>query len=113
MNPAGPASSRELSSSERQFVGLIQDLGFGRFEFLRIEHGQLILDPWPPTVRHVKFASDVGTGRAARSDEFELKRQFSELFEYVRSVESGEIRCLEIRHSLPFSMEIATGGQCG
>jgi hypothetical protein len=30
-----------------------------------------------------------------------------EFFEYVRSVQQGEIRCLEVRHGLPFHMEIA------
>ncbi|MBE7542238.1 MAG: hypothetical protein HS123_07715 [Solibacteraceae bacterium] len=37
---------------------------------------------------------------------FELKSQVADLFEYVRAVDEGEIRALEIRHGLPFSMEI-------
>jgi hypothetical protein len=50
--------------------------------------------------------------------DFELKTQMAEFFEYVRAVDAGEIRCLELRHGLPFSMEIehrrnANGGRCG
>jgi hypothetical protein len=31
----------------------------------------------------------------------------SELFEFVRAVDDGEIRSLEVRHGLPFSMEVS------
>jgi hypothetical protein len=30
----------------------------------------------------------------------------ADLFEYIRGVDDGEIRRLEVRHGLPFSMEI-------
>lgn len=96
----------ELRSSERAFVAAMQRLGFGRFEFLRIQTGELVLDPWPTTVRGVKFASEDPSTSRTPPDEFELKRQVAELFEYVRAVEAGEIRCLEVRHGLPFSMEV-------
>jgi hypothetical protein len=41
-----------------------------------------------------------------------------EFLEYVRTIDSGEIRCLEVRHGLPFSMEVehcqsANGGERG
>ena len=99
-------STSELRASARAFVAAMQQLGFGRFEFLGIENGELVLEPWPTTVRGVKFGSeDAGTSRAS-ADEFQLKRQVIELFEYIREVEAGEIRCLEIRHGLPFSMEV-------
>jgi hypothetical protein len=103
-----PASTHDLLDSERRFVQAMQDLGFGRFEFLQIRNGELVLDPWPTTVRDVKFGSQEPTPLRLRSAEFELKRQVVELFEYVRSVEAGEIRALEVRHGLPFSMEIET-----
>jgi len=98
-------STRDLLASERSFLAAMTELGFGRFEFLRIERGELVLDPWPTTVRGVKFGSEERTAHDSR-DEFELKRQVVELFKYVREVDAGEIRCLEVRHCLPFSMEI-------
>jgi hypothetical protein len=99
----------------------MQRLGFGRFEFLRINSGELVLDPWPTTVRCVKFGSEHAATFPATSEEFQLKRQVIELFEYVRGVAAGKIRCLEVRHGLPFSMEVeladtrpteVEGGRC-
>jgi hypothetical protein len=100
-----PMSTSDLLLSERHLVAAMRELGFGRFESIRIEHGELVLDPWPTTVRGVKFAS-VNTRPDVLSDEVQLKRQVVELFEYVRSVDVGEICCLEVRHGLPFSMEV-------
>lgn len=99
-------STHDLLPSERAFVVAMQQLGFGRFEGLRIGNGELVLDPWPTTVRGVKFGSEGAPASRTPPDEFELKRQVVELFEYVREVDAGEIRCLEVRHGLPFSMEI-------
>jgi hypothetical protein len=43
-------------------------LGFGRFEYLRIERGELVLDPWPTVVRDVKFGSqDPGARESCRT----------------------------------------------
>ena len=106
-----PVSTRDLRASERTFVTAMTDLAFGRFEYLRIERGELVLDPWPSVVRGVKFGcQDPGTARTVPAD-FELKPQVAELFEYIRDVDAGEIRCLEIKSGLPFSMEIEMAGR--
>ena len=118
MNLKRPTLTRDLLPSERRFVEAMSDVGFGRFEFLRIEHGELVLDPWPTTVRGVKFGSSSAATYKPSAEEFELKSQVAAFFEYVRGVDTGEIRCLELRHGLPFSMEIehghnASGGRRG
>ena len=106
-----PVSTRDLRPTERTFVAEMNSLGFGRFEYLRIERGELILDPWPAVVRDVKFCScDPGAAKMAPAD-FELKPQVAELFEYIRDVDAGEIRCLEVKSGLPFSMEIEMAGR--
>jgi hypothetical protein len=106
-----PVSTRDLRATERTFVEAMTSLGFGRFEYLRIERGELILDPWPGVVRDVKFGSqDPGTERTFPAD-FDLKPQVAELFEYIRDVDAGEIRCLEVKNGLPFSMEIELPGR--
>jgi len=105
-----PTSTRDLTPAERPFIHAMNDVWFGRFEFLRIEHGELVLDPWPATVRAVKFGSGDAATRKPVSDDFELKSQVAEFFEYVRAVSAGEIRTLEIRHGLPFSMEVELAG---
>ena len=100
-----PVSTHDLLPSERAFVIATQQLGFGRFELLRIEHGELVLHPRPTTVRGVKFCAKASQPETAAED-FLVKQQVVELFEYVRSVDLGEIRILEVKNGLPFSMEI-------
>lgn len=100
-----PVSKSDLFATEQSFVVAMQQLQFGRYELIRIERGELVLDPWPTTVRDVKFCAKASQPDSAAED-FLLKHQVVELFEYVRTVDAGEIRCLEVRHGLPFSMEI-------
>ena len=98
-------STRDLRPSERQFVAALEQLGFGRVEFVRIHSGELVLDPCPMTVQLRKFGA-AETEPCKRSAEFELKKATAELFEYIRRVDEGEIRSLEVRHGLPFAMEV-------
>src|SRR5438105_4702951 len=100
-------STQDLRPSERRFVAAMQRLGYGRFECLRIRHAELVLDPWPTTVRSIKFGNASPNKPEAGSVEFELKQQTSQLFEFVRSVDACEIRVLEVRGGLPFAMEFA------
>ena len=68
-----PTSAGELLDSERAFVSAMHQLWFGRFECLRIANGELLLDPWPSTVREVKFESDQQIAAEPRREVFELK----------------------------------------
>ena len=113
MTRNGPTSTHDLLPSERAFTGAMSRLGFGRFEYIRIEHGEIVLNPWPTSVRDVKFGShDPGAAKVPAA-EFELNPQVAEFFEYVRAVDAGEIRTLEVKSGLPFSMEIEmAGGRC-
>jgi hypothetical protein len=58
-------------------------------------------------VPSVKFGDATPNRPDSQSGEFDLKQQTAQLFEFVRSVEAGEIRVLEVRGGLPFTMEIA------
>jgi hypothetical protein len=107
-----PSTTKDLRPSERRMIAAMRILGFGRFEYIRIERGEIVLNPWPASVREVKFGSqDPGAARIPAA-EFELKPQIAELFEYVRAVAAGEIRTLEVKSGLPFSMEIEMAGGC-
>jgi hypothetical protein len=72
-----PQSSRDLSPSERRFSLAMDDLGFGRFESLRIERGEPVLDPWPASLRSVKFGSEDPATQKEVGAEFELKSRHS------------------------------------
>ena len=78
-----PTSTQDLFQSERRFVAAMREIGFGRFEFLRIEHGELLLDPWPTTVRGVKFGSEDAVTHKSLPGEFELKGQVAEFFAHA------------------------------
>ena len=104
-----PATTHELLPSEAAFVAAMQALGFGRFEYLQIRGGELVLDPWPDTIRDIKFATPKNNGKPELAAD-ELRPQIAEFFDYVRSGDAGEIRILEIRHGLPFAMEVALAG---
>lgn len=110
MNLLRPVSTRDLLPSERCFLNAMRVLGFGRFESLQIRDGEWVLDPWPTTVRDVKFGAQDGNNPGTTAGEFALKQQVAELFEHIRNVEAGEIRTLEIRHGLPFAMEVELEG---
>jgi hypothetical protein len=102
-----PKSTRDLRPSELRFVGAMQELGHGRFECLRILRGELVLDPWPTTIRSIKFGSTNLNLSMCAAAEFELKDQAPEFFAYVREIDVGVIRVLEVRGGLPFAMEVA------
>lgn len=102
---ARPCSTGDLSTSERSFVIILRQLGFGHIESIKIRRGALVLDPWPKVVQVLKFGATENQ-RPNRPAEFELKKPVAEFLEYIRGVDDGEIHCLEVRHGLPFSMEI-------
>jgi hypothetical protein len=105
-----PTATTDLLPSEVAFIEAMQQLGFGRFEHLQIRGGELVFNPEPVTVRDIKFGSPVTIGKKC-SAVSELRPQIAEFFAYVRDVEAGEIRELEVRHGLPFSMEIELAGR--
>ena len=104
-----PATTQDLLPSEATFLAAMQQLGFGRFQYLQMRGGELVLNPWPVAVRDIKFAAAANCAKPSDATS-DLRPQIAELFEYVRDVDAGEIRELEVRHGLPFSMEIELAG---
>jgi len=103
-----PKSTHDLNESERRFLGAMRELGHGRFESLQVLQGELVLDPWPTTIRSVKFGNPTPNRPVLGSADFELKDQAAEFFAYVRSIEVGIIRLLEVRGGLPFCMDVTS-----
>jgi hypothetical protein len=101
----------ELRPSERDFVIAMRQLGYGRFESLQIRRGELVLQPRPTSVQSIKFGDSTSNRPDKPSGECELKLQAAQLFAFIRGIEAGEIRVLEVRGGLPFTMEIANDGK--
>ena len=99
------ASTTDLLPSERRFLTAMHQLGYGRFESLRINRGELVLDPWPATVQRVNLEGGRATPPSPSST-FELKSQLIKFFAHVRGVDAGEIRTLTVQNGLPVSMEL-------
>jgi hypothetical protein len=106
------SGASDLLPSERRLVAAMQRLGFGRFESMRIKRGELVLDPWPTTVKVVKFGPREARSQTP-SDTFELKRNVVQLFDYVRSIDDGSIRSLDVKHGLPLGLEIEQRPELG
>jgi hypothetical protein len=95
-----------LLESERTLVELIEDLNFGRIERLQFRGGRPILQPLPRVIAAVKIA---GENRKADSEIRPgscLKQSLMELFALMQRVGDGELLLIEVRHGLPFSVEI-------
>ena len=103
---SAPTSTRVLYPSERRFLDAMRWLGFGRFEFLKVRDGELVLEPWPKTICDVKFGVQREAELGTTAEDFALKLEVLDFFKYLRSVKAGEIRTLEIRYGLPFTMTI-------
>jgi hypothetical protein len=100
-----PTAIQDLQHSEATFTAVMQQLGFGRFEYLQIRRGESVLNPGPPVVRDVKFGSPATTGKPVEAAS-ELGPQVTEIFTYVRETDAGEVRELEVRDGMPFSMQV-------
>ena len=98
--------THDLLPSERLFLAAINELGHGHVERLRIQHGQLILDPWPETVQAVSLGSKDSLPHKRLQKEFELKPAVVQFFHYVRSIDEGEIVLLKVHRGLPTSMQV-------
>jgi hypothetical protein len=106
---SAPTTLADLTAAETVFLNAMQRLGFGRFEYLRVRLGQLVLEPWPAAVQDIKFAAGAHGAKPANVEQT-LRPQVAEFFGKVRAIPDGEIRALVIRHGVPFSMELELTG---
>jgi len=93
-----------LSPARRRLLEILQQINFGRLETLAIRNGEPVLDPMPRKVLEIKFAGENGPRPELKVDDFLLKRQAVELFEFFDQLQDGVIDVLEVKHGLPFRM---------
>lgn len=73
---------------------------------LVIRQGEPVLDPPPKVVRDVKFGAENGPRPESDLNDFVLKAQVRDLFAQFDVMGNGTIRCLEVKHGLPFRMQV-------
>ena len=103
------AKLASLSLGRRRLLKLMQRLNFGRIEHLAIQDGEPLFDPPPHLVRDVKFCGENGPRRELALEDFALKAQVRDLFAHLDDLRTGTILALEVKHGLPFRMQVEEG----
>ena len=102
----GLSVKSSLKSSQCRLVELIQQINFGLIDRLQVRDGQPVLDPPPRIVQKVKLGGDGDRGPVTTSEDYLLKSQVIELLATIAGINDGEVLRIEVKHGLPFSMEI-------
>lgn len=94
----------ELKSKERDFLEMMMRLDFARIENVPVNFGMPIITGQTKIVKKVKLSAK--EDRPEIPADFELKAQQKHFFEQVRRMQHGVIFSLEIKHGLPFFLEV-------
>lgn len=95
-----------LSQARRRLLDLMQNVYFGRIENLAIRDGEPVFDPEPVIIRQIRLGGENTAPAQFRKPDFDLKAQAEELFVHLHDLGNGLLASLEIRHGLPFQMEV-------
>ena len=101
-----PISKSSLSAPQQRLVELCQAVNFGRIEALRIRNGVPSFDPRPRVVQTIKLGGQNGARDEAILPDFWLKSSLVELLETIKEIGDGEILSIDVKHGLPFTVEI-------
>lgn len=105
-----PISKSSLSEAQCRLVELLQNLNFGRIEGLHVKAGEPIFDPAPRVLRRLKIGGDNNPRPETVLPDFWLKQQTVEMLEAIAELGEGEVLSIEVKHGLPFSMEVDVSG---
>jgi hypothetical protein len=103
---AGVSTKASLSPKQKQLLELMQELNFGRIKDLTVHNGEPVFDPPPRIIREIKFCAENGPRHELEIKDFALKAQAVELFEQLTNFGEGTVECLEVKHGLPFRMNL-------
>lgn len=99
-------TKRMLSEPWKRLVGMMQAINFGRVTFI-VRDGAPDFTQKVRTARTVKLpAGDNGPRPETASVDFELRREVISLLGQVAQAADGARVTIEIRHGLPFIVEI-------
>jgi len=89
-----------LGQDPRRLIALMQRIGFGRIDSLRVVGGQPVFDPPPRVIREVKLGAVRSSLEHDASADFTVKRAFVDLLAEFVAVDTANV-AIEIRHGLP------------
>jgi hypothetical protein len=96
----------QLSPARQRLVRLMQQVNFGRIENLLFMRGEPVFKPAPRTIQAIKLGGDHGPRQEAALREFRLAAEVIEMLGRLNQLGDGRIERLDVRHGLPFFMEI-------
>lgn len=105
----GPTShvlKRDLSRDCMQLLELMQRINFGRIEGLRVVNGEPVLSSIKSARSVHKLKGENGPRPELEIVDFSLKQEVCEFFRLIKRVGNGELDLIEIKHGLPFIVEI-------
>lgn len=97
-------STRDLTATENELLCLMQKIGFGRLEQLRVLGGQPHIGELL-IVRDIKLGSQSNEAPRPNGD-FALKQEARDFFAVLRKLDEAIVRKVEIRHGLPIHLQI-------
>jgi hypothetical protein len=100
------ASLSDLTAPQQQLVRLLQRVNFGRIENLLIVAGEPVFRPRPRTVHAIKIGGANGPRAEAALDDFPLTDPIKEMLSRIGELRDGRVERIDVRHGLPFAMEI-------
>jgi hypothetical protein len=92
-----------LNPAQRQTLEIVDWLGFGVIECLRISGGFPCYDPQPRIIQTIKLDSEPAGPPADDHADLTLKKEFEILFDQLSRLGDGVVD-IEVRHSLPFRL---------
>lgn len=96
----------DLGQECRDFIGDMQRMCFGRYENVLVRDGHPCLTPRPRRIREIKPGGENAARSEGHLEDFLLKEQVIDFFRHLRDIGNGTILILEVKHGLPFRMQI-------
>jgi len=94
------------SRPRMKLIELMQSINFGRIMGFKVLGGEPVLNPRPTIVRAHKLKGENGPRPELSAADFLLKQEIVELFNFLDDLQEGEIDLIEIKHGLPFLIEV-------
>lgn len=99
-----------LTGDAQRLVDLMQRIGFGRIERLRVTDGAPTFEPMPRIVREVKLGAEQTGHAVARLADFTLKQAVVDLLVELKVINDGVVALIEVRHGLPCRLVLEEAG---
>ena len=101
-----PISKSDLSEPKRRLIELLGALQFGTIEGLQIRGGEPLLTPAPRVIQKLRLGTDSTSNPGLNLQDFWLKKPVIDLLNAITDMDNGQIACIDVRHGLPFLLEI-------